>query len=139
MEKLIELQKMADDTIAVGFHSLQVTACDILAIADAFRALEQRAEAAEAIATDVEEVIGLLAEREWAEHCTKTDMGKRLEDAITELHDDAAHDVSLVELVPDERDLVAERQNGFHERAIGWNECRAAILSKIEEIEDEKT
>ena len=51
---------------------------------------QQRAEAAEAIVADVEEVIGLLAEREWAEHCTKTDIGKRLEEAITELHNEAA-------------------------------------------------
>lgn len=51
---------------------------------------KQRAEAAEAIAADVEEILSLLAEREWAEHCTKTDTGKRLEEAITELHDDAA-------------------------------------------------
>lgn len=49
-----------------------------------------RANKAEAIVADVEEVIGLLAEREWAEHCTKTDIGKRLEEAITELHNEAA-------------------------------------------------
>lgn len=64
----------------------------ILAIAEAFDQMKQRAEAAEAIVADVEEVIGLLAEREWAEHCTKTDTGKRLEEAITELHNEAAPD-----------------------------------------------
>lgn len=66
---------------------------DIVAIAEAFDQIKKRAEAAEAIVADVEEVIGLLAEREWAEHCTKTDIGKRLEEAITELHNEAAPDV----------------------------------------------
>lgn len=50
----------------------------------------QRAEAAEAIVSDVKEIICLLSEREWAEHCTKTETGKRLEELITELHDEAA-------------------------------------------------
>lgn len=68
--------------------------------------LEQRAEAAEAIAADVEEILSLLAEREWAEHCTKTDTGKRLEEAITELHDEAAPAVSLTEMVPEGWKLV---------------------------------
>lgn len=62
----------------------------MLAIAEAFDQMKQRAEAAEAIVADVEEVIGLLAEREWAEHCTETATGKRLEEAITELHNEAA-------------------------------------------------
>lgn len=65
----------------------------MLVIAEAFDQMKQRAEAAEAIVADVEEIIGLLAEREWAEHCTKTDIGKRLEEAITELHNEAAPDV----------------------------------------------
>lgn len=54
--------------------------------------LQQKLTAAEAIVADVEEVINLLSEREWAEHCTKTDTGKRLEEAITELHNEAAPD-----------------------------------------------
>lgn len=94
--------------------------------------LKQRAEAAEAIVSDVNEIIGLLSEREWAEHCTKTETGKLLEELITELHDDASPAPALAELVPDGRDLVAEKQNGFYERAIGWNECCAAILRNIE-------
>lgn len=39
---------------------------------------------------DMKAIIGLLEEREWAEHCTKTRLGKRLEQLITELHGEAA-------------------------------------------------
>jgi hypothetical protein len=37
------------------------------------------------LADDVQAVLGLLDSNEWAEHCTKTPLGKRLESAITEL------------------------------------------------------
>lgn len=51
----------------------------------------------------------------------------------TELFTRPEPDINLAELVPGECDLVAEKQNGFYERAIGWNECRAAMLRNIEE------
>lgn len=37
---------------------------------------------------DVTALLTLLEEREWAEHCTKTELGQRLEAAITELHNE---------------------------------------------------
>lgn len=43
---------------------------------------------AEGLAADVEAVLTLLEEHEWAEHCTKTPLGQRLEAAITELHNE---------------------------------------------------
>ncbi len=60
-------------------------------------------------------------------------IGADLPEGYSDLFAKAAPAVSLAELVPGERDLVAERQNGFYERAIGWNEYRAAILRNIEE------
>lgn len=35
---------------------------------------------------DVKNIIGLLSENEWAEHCTKSELGRKLENEITELH-----------------------------------------------------
>lgn len=35
---------------------------------------------------DVRNVVGLLENNEWAEHCTKTELGKRMESEITRLH-----------------------------------------------------
>ncbi|AOE41259.1 hypothetical protein BEE12_16205 [Pantoea agglomerans] len=39
---------------------------------------------------DLNNVVTLLENKEWAEHCTHSDLGKRLESLITELHDEAA-------------------------------------------------
>lgn len=50
----------------------------------------QPAESAEAdsLKQDVENLLAMLEEREYAEHWAKSDLGKRLEDAVTELHND---------------------------------------------------
>lgn len=37
---------------------------------------------------DIENILQLLADGEWAEHCTKSSLGKKLEEAITELHNE---------------------------------------------------
>jgi len=37
---------------------------------------------------DIKAVVNLLESREWAEHCTKTELGKRLESEITRLHNE---------------------------------------------------
>jgi hypothetical protein len=122
--------------------SMIVSTKNILAIAEAFRDLEQRAEAAEAIVSDVKEVISLLTEREWAEHCTKTKTGKLLEELITELHDDASTAYSLTELVPDEIPgaFVYHGAKGAFDagKSAGWNACRDEVLKNIEERESEK-
>ncbi|GKX48002.1 hypothetical protein [Pectobacterium carotovorum] len=52
--------------------------------------------------SDVSAVVGLLEEHEWAEHCTKTELGKRLEHAITQLHNERG-EANQPYTVPDER------------------------------------
>jgi hypothetical protein len=103
---------------------------------------KQRAEGAEAIVSDVNEIIGLLSEREWAEHCTKTETGKLLEELITELHDDASPASGLTELVPDEIPgaFVYHGAKGAFDagKSAGWNACRDEVLKNIEERESEK-
>ncbi|TSB27321.1 hypothetical protein FOT43_14535 [Serratia marcescens] len=47
------------------------------------------AQPATALSEDVESVVGLLESGEWAEHCTSTVLGQRLESAVTALVSDA--------------------------------------------------
>lgn len=47
MDKLSDLVEIADDAISSGVYVLNVKVCDILAIAESFREMERRAEAAE--------------------------------------------------------------------------------------------
>lgn len=47
---------------------------------------------------DVKNIIGLLSENEWAEHCTKSELGRKLEGEITRLHDLRAQPQKVVEL-----------------------------------------
>ncbi|MBN5434795.1 hypothetical protein JY538_07185 [Serratia marcescens] len=47
------------------------------------------AQPATALSEDVESVVGLLESGEWAEHCTNTVLGQRLESAVTALVSDA--------------------------------------------------
>lgn len=54
----------------------------------ALHAMAANPAPADDLAADVEAVLGLLEEHEWAEHCTKTPLGQRLEAAITELHNE---------------------------------------------------
>jgi hypothetical protein len=78
---------------------------------------------ADDISDDVRAVVQLLSEGEWAEHCTKTDLGQQLEAEVTKLVGYA------VPVVPDEKwinpDIHYADENGFAE---GWNACRAAML-----------
>lgn len=126
--------------IADALRSMERTADVNMAAAQAMRDdmyhWKQRAEAAEAIVSDVNEIIGLLTEREWAEHCTKTETGKLLEELITDLHDDASPASGLAELVPDEftnDEVPCAMTDVIQAEMDGWNACRAAILRNIEE------
>ncbi|WP_414160516.1 hypothetical protein [Serratia sp. BNK-26-b] len=47
------------------------------------------ASPAPALQKDVEAVVGLLESGEWAEHCTNTELGQRLESAVTALMNNA--------------------------------------------------
>lgn len=53
-----------------------------------YTAPQAPAAPSDGLAADVEAVLTLLEEHEWAEHCTKTPLGQRLEAAITELHNE---------------------------------------------------
>ena len=46
---------------------------------------EEAIKEADSVSEDVESILTLLESDEWAEHCTKTPLGNRLESVITEL------------------------------------------------------
>ncbi|EAW6223627.1 hypothetical protein FZF39_003826 [Salmonella enterica] len=74
---------------------------------------------------DMLNIIGLLENNEWAEHCTSTVLGSLLESEITRL----VGKKQPAPVVPDEKrvnpDINYAEENGFAE---GWNACRAAML-----------
>ncbi|SUF52986.1 Eaa protein [Salmonella enterica] len=71
---------------------------------------------------DVLNIIGLLENNEWAEHCTSTVLGSILESEITRL-------VSK-EPPPEMPAHTGPRQMGRPQAYVdGWNACRAAMLS----------
>lgn len=78
---------------------------------------------------DVRNVVALLENNEWAEHCTKTELGQRLESEITRL---VGH-VQPVP-VPDEMTVHGARMEvGFNRYLAagytdGWNACRAKVI-----------
>lgn len=75
---------------------------------------------------DVLNIIGLLENNEWAEHCTSTVLGSLLESEITRL----VGKEQSAPVVPGE--LPREHINGWplahSDYAEGWNACRAAML-----------
>lgn len=81
---------------------------------------------------DVRSVVSLLENNEWAEHCTKTELGQRLESEITRL-------VGHVQPVPVPDEMTehgARRAVGFNRYlaagyADGWNACRAKIIGNM--------
>ena len=52
---------------------------------EAYKELLEAFKELQAIASDIENMIGLLQSGEWAEHCTKSALGKRLEAEITDM------------------------------------------------------
>ena len=79
---------------------------------------------------DVRNVVALLENNEWAEHCTKTVLGSRLETEITRL-------VGRVQpapvSVPDAMEMDDDFDSAFeHGKAVGWNAYRAAMLKHSE-------
>ena len=83
---------------------------------------------------DVRSVVSLLESNEWAEHCTKTELGQRLESEITRL-------VGGVQPwpVPDEMTKslasIAEEYQTTPQNAlfivVGWNACRAKVIGNM--------
>lgn len=81
---------------------------------------------------DVRNVVALLEKNEWAEHCTKTEIGQRLEREITRL----VGDVQPVLLVADEINTAQAYQfmrsnslSGCYRD--GWNDCRAKVIGNM--------
>lgn len=99
--------------------------------------------AASQLERDVSAVVGLLEEHEWAEHCTKTELGQRLEHAITQPHNEhgeASQPYAVPDAVTPEdvRWMLSQSDHDDgakcrieHSEEIGakmWNACRAAML-----------
>ncbi|ECJ2446004.1 hypothetical protein FYU45_25245 [Salmonella enterica subsp. diarizonae] len=88
---------------------------------------------------DMLNIIGLLENNEWAEHCTSTVLGSLLESEITRL----VGKEQPAPVVPDEItstsapevfEIAAEAERiglrgSYASYAVGWNACRAAMLN----------
>lgn len=82
----------------------------------------------EGLAADVEAVLTLLEEHEWAEHCTKTALGQRLEAAITEMHNEIHEAEDRVDVA----DALLKRATELHEKGfMPWVEAEELALSEI--------
>ncbi len=136
MKELNELVERSNEIAAFYDNSILVDNKTILAIAEAFRALEQRAEAAEEKLAEYEKQepayyatgFRLLTPSEIEQY----DRLKLSRIGLMKLFTRPAPAVSLAELVPEE---WSERAYTDEERGYdsGWNDCRAAILRNIEE------
>lgn len=72
---------------------------------------------------DMLNIIGLLENNEWAEHCTNTVLGSLLESEITRLHIKE----QPAPVVPEEK--CDDDGNTTSEFDHGWNACRASMLN----------
>lgn len=87
---------------------------------------------------DVSAVVGLLEDQEWAEHCSvRTELGRRLENAVTELYNQLGEE-SQPYIVPERMppnvwDLINSSADSLFDDDEAheiWNACRAAMLGK---------
>lgn len=92
-------------------------------------------QAVSILESDVLAIVGLLEDHEWAEHCTKTELGQRLEQAITELHNECGEE-SQPYTVPDEMAVTDEMTVTAQMFARGHNACRAAMLTEVEQVKN---
>ncbi|EHW1862417.1 hypothetical protein K3C44_000853 [Salmonella enterica subsp. enterica serovar Rubislaw] len=79
---------------------------------------------------DVLNIIGLLENNEWAEHCTSTVLGSLLESEITRLVSNEQSAPVVPEEITDEsteQRLMGRRW--AHSFCAGWNACRSAMLN----------
>ncbi|EEO5291580.1 DUF551 domain-containing protein [Salmonella enterica] len=76
---------------------------------------------------DILNIIGLLENNEWAEHCTSTVLGSLLESEITRL-------VSKEQSVPVVPEEIEPDSNNTYDYVDGWNACRAAMLQGAEPV-----
>lgn len=79
---------------------------------------------------DVRNIIGLLETNEWAEHCTETVLGSRLEAEITRLVGSAqpAPVVPAEKTMPNPLSMYAVDAVAAIAEVKGWNACRATML-----------
>lgn len=75
---------------------------------------------------DVKNIIGLLSENEWAEHCTKSEIGRDLEGEITRLHDMRAQPQKVVVLPEPERHREPGIIVGMYESFVVYKALDAA-------------
>lgn len=153
MEKLNELVKLAGKVLSPenAFEGVdakfewkaKANPTAILAIAEAFRALEQRAEEAEAKLAELErqEPVAYSWRSFKKAQLTRTmpESWKQPRD-IKPLFTRPAPAINLAEMVPEERSYAHYIDSGtfmtMHEAlrlATEWNYCRAAMLRNIEE------
>ncbi|ENT3214134.1 hypothetical protein ACFEO6_004257 [Salmonella enterica] len=76
---------------------------------------------------DILNIIGLLENNEWAEHCTSTVLGSLLESEITRL----VSKEQPVLVVPEE---IEPDSNNTYDYVDGWSACRAAMLQGGEPV-----
>ncbi|ECH2931016.1 hypothetical protein FOV05_23325 [Salmonella enterica] len=79
---------------------------------------------------DILNIIGLLENNEWAEHCTSTVLGSLLESEITRLVSKEQSAPVVPEEITDEsteQRLMGRRW--AHSFCAGWNACRSAMLN----------
>lgn len=76
---------------------------------------------------DVRNVVALLENNEWADHCTSTELGKRLESEITRLYN--WQSAKPAPVVPDKMTAIVKDEAEYVE---GWNDCRAAMLNQAQ-------
>lgn len=131
MEKTHWVQDTAQ-VLELGMHRADVLRARIESLDAENKALRERLEAltapAEGLAADVEAVLTLLEEHEWAEHCAKTPLGHRLEAAITELH----NEIHAAEERGDVADTLLKRATELHEKGfMPWVAAEELALSEI--------
>lgn len=94
-----------------------------------------------AIDDDVRSVVALLENNEWAEHCTKTEIGQRLESEITRLHNWLSAKPAPVvppAIEPDYeviKGILPTSNPDEYACCIAadmWNACRAAMLNQVQ-------
>lgn len=153
LNELVELAKKADyKPCRIHDHAL-MQACSpeiILAIAEAFRALElerdelrQRAEAAEARLAELtqQQPIGWLNDAYLGRGVIDGEVGEEDQGPgyipvyRHPFNDVPAPAINLAGLVPDAAPDLPDNHRDIEWRGMcdGWNSCRAAILRKIEE------
>lgn len=78
-----------------------------------------------ALQDDVMAVVQLLEDEEWAEYCTKTALGKRLEAAVTELHNSQYQDPDPAEQLPPGFGML----NGIPHALLGTGDVMITVVS----------